>query len=294
MIKNHTLINEVCRKVLGISRDEYALCQFAHYRAADPRQKKAGWCCDRKEDIADFVGITRAGLYKMLDKVSMLELLEIDAVTGFFRITPRFIDTENAAEKETKRVNKVDTLKNERVNKLDTDCKQSLHDGVNKVTVNIEGIDRVKKERGITRDEKTPLPAPAAENQFSSLEAFSSLNKESFDAGPRHSDKPQNLETHTDLVKQIGEYYKANPREWIDSVKAMSGPMYSNEQLKGMLVDYCSHCFSSRNPYQKFSQHNGDFCRWVKNQKQFERTPAATPEKQADVTRFYNQIPVTK
>jgi len=153
---------------------------------------------------------------------------------------------------------------------------------------------KVLTNEGEKRGEKTPLPATAAENQFPCLDALSPLNKESSAAGPRHSDKPQNLETHTDLVKQIGEYYKANPREWIDSVKAMSGPMYSNEQLKGMLVDYCSHCFSSRNPHQKFSQHNGDFCRWVKNQKQFERTPAATPEKQADVTRFYNQIPVTK
>jgi len=147
-----------------------------------------------------------------------------------------------------------------------------------------------KENKGATDVEKIPSP----ENKLSTVEAFLPLNKEGSAAGPRHSDKPQNLETHTDLVKQIGEYYKANPREWIDSVKAMSGPMYSNEQLKGMLVDYCSHCFSSRNPYQKFSQHNGDFCRWVKNQKQFERTPPATPEKQADVTRFYNQIPVTK
>ena len=272
MIKHTTTIHEVCRKDLGISRDEYALCQFAHYRAADPRQKKAGWCCDRKEDVADFIGITRAGLYKMLDKVSLLGLTEVDSATGYFRITTRFIDAENFAQKQKKDVNKVDISKKERVNKVDTDCKQSLHDGVNKVTVNIEGIEGLKKEQG----ENTPAPVletvtPALEEKKPPIPPIAPAP-----LSPRHSDKPQNLETDTDLFKQIGEYYKANPNEWTDGVCQVLPGRYNNIQLKSMLEEYVGYAFAWRNKYATFAQHHAEFKRWVKRQPTMQKEQATS------------------
>ena len=58
-------------------------------------------------------------------------LIEIDAATGFLRVTVEWIEV--IGDGKNKRVNKVDS-----VNKVDTDCKQSLHKTVNKVTPNIE------------------------------------------------------------------------------------------------------------------------------------------------------------
>jgi len=280
MIKHTTTINEICRHDLGISRDEYALCQYAHYRAADPRQKKAGWCCDRKEDVADFIGITRPGIYKMLDKVSSLLLIEVDASTGYFRSTARFIDAENLAEKQKKTVNKVDTSKNERVNKVDTDCKQSLHRDVNKVTVNIEGIG------GLNKIEKVEcVSAHATEKQISTLEAEKEKKEPLVPGAPlfSHNHKPTDLNTHFDLFDQIGEYYKANPNEWKFRVREVLPKRYSDEQLKSMLVDYCADAFAERNKYATFAAHHAKFCAWVKRQPQYERKAQSqyTPTKKS-------------
>ena len=91
--KSVSLIYERARRTLAISRDEYALCDYALYRSADPRQRIPGWCCDTKDAVADFVGITRPGLYKMMAKMQVRDLLEIEASTGFFRATAYFQTT---------------------------------------------------------------------------------------------------------------------------------------------------------------------------------------------------------
>ena len=134
--KGTTYINENARREFDISRADYALCSYLHYRAADPRMKKPGWCCDPKDDIADFVGISRPGLYKMVDRMILKGLIEADAPTSFLRATVNFIDSHDAKpckQSLQRGVNKVDTI-----------CKQSLHDDVNKVSplkaeCNVEG-----------------------------------------------------------------------------------------------------------------------------------------------------------
>ena len=112
MKKRTTLIDEQARKELDITRDEYALCSFVHYRAADPRQKKPGWCCDEREDIAEFVGITRAGLFKMITRMEGKNLIEVDTQTRAIRVTSAFVDAENKVQPRKQslhgRVNKVD------------------------------------------------------------------------------------------------------------------------------------------------------------------------------------------
>lgn len=135
---------------LDITRDEYALCSYVQYRQAD-RRVRAGWCADPKHELADFVGITRPGLYKMIDRLCGKDLLHIDATTGHLQVTGKWIDTEN----DKKSVNKVYTEKKQSlhgsVNKVDTDCKLSLHDAVNLVTPNIEvEYDNKKEEREIS------------------------------------------------------------------------------------------------------------------------------------------------
>ena len=108
--KNYTNINEPAKRFLKISRDEYGLCAYVQYRSADPRQKIRGWCCDSKQEIAEWVGISRAGLYKMIDRLSGQSLLETDA-KGNISVTGYWIDVENnckqSLQNEKENVNKV-------------------------------------------------------------------------------------------------------------------------------------------------------------------------------------------
>ena len=98
--KRSTTIHEDVRRMLGISRDVYAFCGYVHYRCADSRQKRSGWCCDNKQDVADFVGVTRRGLFKMAERVQEIGLIEISG-SGDYRTTPKWIDAESKREQSS-------------------------------------------------------------------------------------------------------------------------------------------------------------------------------------------------
>ena len=162
--KSVSLIYERARRELAISRDDYALCDYALYRSADPRSKRPGWCCDTKEDVADFIGISRPGLYKMMDRMAGKGLLEIDAASGFFRATAHFIDTQEGRRADVERKQSLQPT----VNKVYNGCKQSLQPTVNKVTPQYRGIVRVKEdkyERDKSRETALPLSAGPSESE---------------------------------------------------------------------------------------------------------------------------------
>jgi len=118
MRKKSTTINEVAREVLHITRDEYALCSYIQYRQAD-RRGRAGWCVDTKDEIAKFIGITRAGLYKMVDRLAKESLLFVEPKSGALQVTEKWIDTESECKQSLQSKN--------------DERKQSLHATVNKV-----------------------------------------------------------------------------------------------------------------------------------------------------------------
>jgi len=95
-----TSITEQLRRDLDITRDEYALCKYTHYRQADPRMIKAGWCTDEKDEVAYFVGISRQSLRPMLLRMEAKGLIEVFGAKGWFRATSKWIDLELAG-KET-------------------------------------------------------------------------------------------------------------------------------------------------------------------------------------------------
>ena len=140
--KRSTLISEVARRRLSISRDDYALNQYIHYRCADPRQKVAGWCCDAKEEIAEFVGVTRPGLYQMMKRNEAAGLLEF-GILGAVRATAKWVDCENDCKQSL----------HEDVNKVYTDCKQSLHTTVNKVYTQYNVKEDISKSKGEGKEE---------------------------------------------------------------------------------------------------------------------------------------------
>lgn len=90
-----TIINERMCHDLGISRDEYALCYYVQQRQADPYQNVYGWCCDYKDEIADFVGVPPNELEKMINKMELIGVIEVCTFTGHLRVTPYFIDLQN-------------------------------------------------------------------------------------------------------------------------------------------------------------------------------------------------------
>ena len=142
--KSSTNIVEEARRELDISRDDYALCSYLHYRQGYPNDKMPGWCIDTKDEISDFVGISRPGLYKMIDRLERIGLAESMPTTGFLRTTKLFIDTE------TGRKQSLQSEKSDSVNKVYSECKQSLQGGVNKVThkdyCNSKNISKIKND----------------------------------------------------------------------------------------------------------------------------------------------------
>lgn len=92
MKKKISTIDEEVRASLNITRDEYALCDYIQYRVADPRQRRSGWCNDNKEEIAEFVGISRRGLLKMINRMAEKNLIEVGAIGCALRVTELWID----------------------------------------------------------------------------------------------------------------------------------------------------------------------------------------------------------
>lgn len=154
--KSITTVNEWVRYAFGITRDEYALCSYIQFRSADPRNKLPGWCSDHKEEVAVFVGISRPGLYKMLDRMVNLGLLEVDPATGYARITALWMDTEQncklSLHEEDAEKRKLSLQSS--VNKVYTERKLSLQARVNKVT-RIKEYDIRERELDIQEDAET-------------------------------------------------------------------------------------------------------------------------------------------
>mgnify|MGYP003403095892 CR=1 FL=1 len=153
--KRSTTIHEDVRRMLGVSRDIYAFCAYVHYRCADSRQKRSGWCCDNKQDVADFVGVTRPGLYKMAERLHEIGLIEISNY-GDYRATPKWVDAETNCKQS------LQNAPSNSVNKVDKNCKQSLQNkgkNVNKVYT-----DTLYRELDIKLERERNTPAPESQN----------------------------------------------------------------------------------------------------------------------------------
>jgi len=147
LLRGSTSINEEARRKLSISRDEYALCSYIHYRQADPRQQQPGWCSDDKDDIAYFVGISRQSLRDMAVRMEKKNLLQISGLKGIIRTTEIWVDTENACKESL----------HERISKKAEACKESLHDRVRKVDTDsdfrVRKLDETNKVSKIDKKE---------------------------------------------------------------------------------------------------------------------------------------------
>lgn len=289
-LKKHTTnINEVARQNLGITRDDYALCQYVQYRLADTRGKKAGWCSDKKEDLANFIGITRPGVYKMLERMERVGLLEIDPPTGFCRVTPKWIDTEQ---------NRKQSLQDS-VNKVDKKRKQSLQSGVNKVTHNIEEKEIEKEERECEKEEaRFAPPAPAESAEPTHLLKFKGPGNPELTevvgiALPVEPPKPiqpweyPNAASPKELKSTLLRYAEQEPDNWRDNVLEVGrATSWTSEKIDECLTDFCAWQFKTDNVRAKLGQYTAGFSLWLKSQKRFDRPQpgaSAQPSQRANL-----------
>lgn len=170
--KSTTTISENARRALDITRDEYAFCSYIHYRCADSRQKVRGMCCDTKDDIAAFVGVSRRGLYKFIDRMEAKGLIVADAATGFLHTTENWVIVENDENKVHKNEKKQREQSSQNV-------RTKFTESVNKVPRNIE-VKEEKKEKGESGEQRlatldTP-PTPSKKSEPLEEETLSSKN----------------------------------------------------------------------------------------------------------------------
>jgi len=275
MKRRTTLINEIARKSLEISRDEYALCAYLLFRQGYPSQKVAGWCCDTKDELADFVGITRQGLYKMCNKLEALKLIEQSAVGGFLRATVLFIDSDNG-------VNKVDKAS---VNKVYIERKQSLQKVSTKFTSDVNKVDEVNNSK-IKKEEKERERNAPAQNDFLPLEAETSKAPpvpEPPPAGPYIRDFV-NADTVSEMVERIHAFYSTpvgeQEKEKIYQA-TIAGKMKPSER-KDVVERFAAHAIEKGYGAggKQYRDLNARFYTWWKDQSRFQQPSQGAPAHQ--------------
>jgi len=305
MKKNTTTINEKARDILDITRDEYALCSYVHYRLADSRGKKDGWCSDTKDEISDFIGISRPGLYKMIDRMDLKRLLDVDAPTGFLRTTGKWIDTESDCKQSLQK------KPNGNVNKVSNECKQSLQgvstkltESVNLVThtnkVELDNVDIVgERERDAPAEnqpsnlkaekkEKTPLVAPppsfppgplanATDKEVSTMHELSHREagelylKISQSTAPLRYDQYPRPTNAKELREAMSAYFKDNPHEWSDGVlEEGKAKNWTKEKVVDTMTMFCAHQEGEGNLKRTYGQYKGLIVKWFLNQSRFD------------------------
>jgi hypothetical protein len=288
--KNTTNINERARAMLNISRDEYALCSYIQYRLSDPRGKKSGWCNDSKADLAAFVGITRPGLYKMMDRLVLENLIEVDPLVGCIRVTAKWVDFESGC-KQSLQVDCKQSLQ-QSVNKVDTECKQSRHKSVNLVTpiykVELDIVRELEREGENTH--------ALALNDLKESEKNFSL-KEEISPSPLLRPTPPSPpdltynkcplpKSSTELKDSLLQYFQANPNEWkfgvLEQGKAIG---WTREKIADTVTMFCAHQEAEGNLRRTYGQYKGMLIKWFLQQPRFDATNPPRQSYQTNTTQ---------
>lgn len=183
--KRATNIIEEARRELGVTRDQYAFCAYVHYRCADPRQRVLGWCNDSKDEVADFVGISRPGLYKMAKAMSDFGLVEINE-NGAYRVTEKWIDTEAGCKQSLQNnsgegVNKVYNGRKQSLQKIREERKLSLQTPISKINNSKIQLDLAENkfpqpdQQDTTAAQKKEKPLPGAAIRVTIIEGHEEI-----------------------------------------------------------------------------------------------------------------------
>lgn len=245
-----TIIHPV-RKLLSITALEYCFIDTVMKLANNPESKKPGWCYAKKQDLANDFGITRPGLYKMIDRLVELDLIERDP-KGDLRHTSKWYQSA-VLNKDSiisdSDVNKVDTVENvnlvyrarklslqKNVNKVDTECKQSLQ---HELRSNTESNNELNVEllSPVFAENNNPEPAKAKEKITPKIPA-----------APPKKEKPKSAADYSEQIREIVAYLNERSKSrYSDSskgtVKLCNGRLsggFSIDDFKLIIDHKCS------------------------------------------------------
>lgn len=81
------------RKILGITVNEYCLCDKVQKLMVNPQSKVPGWAYASRDHYADFLGITKRAVIYMIDRLCEAGLLERNDITKNLRVTAKWYNT---------------------------------------------------------------------------------------------------------------------------------------------------------------------------------------------------------
>lgn len=143
----YTHIYERALRKMGISADEYRLCNYVHTWAGYPGSATPGWCNRTLDQKAAFIGITQRGITKMQNKMFEIGLLENERGTSKVRATKAWFHAVHEAKEESTQATRLnpnteqssesntEQSSRKRRSKVPNQSEQSSVDGGNKVPI---------------------------------------------------------------------------------------------------------------------------------------------------------------
>ena len=262
MLKKYTTIDEQALALLGIDRDEYALCSYVQFRQADPAASRPGWCCDSKAEIAAFVRKSRQGIYKMIDRLEVLRLLHSDPTTGALRVTSEWLLAHTANCQLSLQTGK------DGVNLVDKECQLSLQTegkSVNLVDTHIKVKNDLLTE--IECETRAHTHAHAiAENEPSQIPTPSPP----IPPAPPSPSEIAWANNPDDLITRLRDFYQASPADWLVVVEKLQlaavragQQKYTPDEIKDAVTRYCEWAIENNLIAWQYGRHNARLRRWM-------------------------------
>ena len=200
------------RRALGVSNDEYVFLDHVYHLQVSPKSSVKNWCYKKKDKIADELGITKQGLYKMINRLIEKNLLVKDPDTCFIATTEKWYcainyggyDSENnsnngklSLQEDSKLSGQTVNSVYNSVNSVDENSKLSLQDTIYNKKINIENNNDAEKK----------IFSEQSQNETFDLEAKKNEGKEKSCAKKENVEK---LPHPCDSSKLLGEYIEGH------------------------------------------------------------------------------------
>ncbi|NEM96185.1 helix-turn-helix domain-containing protein [Pontibacter burrus] len=116
----YTTILHEPRKKLGLTLNEYSVAASIYHLSNNPKAPVKGWCSASKEQLANFIGISRRTVCTILNTLLGKGLIERQEETSFLRSSSKWYD-------EVECFTGCEETAHKGVKKLHTACEDSSH-----------------------------------------------------------------------------------------------------------------------------------------------------------------------
>ena len=269
-----TTTHHAVRRSLGLSNDEYCLLDWMYHTQGNEKYGHNGWCEVPYQDIADLLGISKGGAFKMVDRMEGKGLIEVNtANTKQKRVTSKFSLPVYFDVKEDEEVGAVI---------------------VQKVNAGNESVHLVNGERSLSERNRS-----LSERQIK-------INKEKEkDNTPPKGEKPvfvigdTTQEVMDKVVETLRQYFAQNPERRTEI--PMSAMNKANREQFGLeLMDWIRYNANNRiimqNPVKHLTSGPGNFTSWLAKdwcRKKYEpkaAKPAYQPKPEIQVPEYRKHV----